>query len=180
MNEKDAQLLKNHYKFHKGTTYSIGHEPERRAGVSLAAESFVAKQREEAGDILPGRRNQEQLGIKNQNKVRNYTIGENTPSVRGGDIAGDVQKRSSSTYNQNLRGQFTNQFIDANAKNKEQRNFIHSNKFDYGYDPNGGHRAVSYDRANLSTPGKNMSGVLEERMAYKTRGEQQNFKIQPQ
>ena len=57
MSQKDAELLKNHYKFHKGTTYSIGHERGRAAGVSLAAESFIEKQREGAADILPGRRN---------------------------------------------------------------------------------------------------------------------------
>ena len=29
--EKDAEQLKNHYKFHKGTTYSIGNEKNRAA-----------------------------------------------------------------------------------------------------------------------------------------------------
>lgn len=62
---REAELLKNHYKFHKGTTYSIGNKRDRAASLSLAQESFVAKQREENADILPGRRNQEQLGIKN-------------------------------------------------------------------------------------------------------------------
>ena len=179
MNEKDVQELKSHYKFHKGTTYSIGHEFGKPAGVSLAAESFVEKKRQEAADILPGRRNQEQLGIKNQNKVRNYTIGHDTPSVRGGDNSDAVQKRSNSSYNMALRGQFTDQFKEANTINKGQRNFIDSNKFDYGYDPNGGHRALSYDRTSLNTPSK-PQGTLRERMEYKQRGEQQNFKIQPQ
>ena len=44
-NPKDAEQLKNHYKFHKGTTYSIGHERNRAASKSLAQESFVPKQR---------------------------------------------------------------------------------------------------------------------------------------
>mmetsp|Transcript_29491 Transcript_29491/g.39230 ORF Transcript_29491/g.39230 Transcript_29491/m.39230 type:complete len:228 (+) Transcript_29491:644-1327(+) len=57
MNAKDVELLKNHYKFHKGTTYSIGHEREMGAGLSSAADAWVAKQREDAADILPGRRN---------------------------------------------------------------------------------------------------------------------------
>jgi|Transcript_21223 hypothetical protein len=116
------------------------------------------------------------MGIKNQNKVRNYTIGHDTPAVRGGDNSDSVQKRSNSTYNQSLRGQFTSQFLEANAKNKDQRSFIHSNKFDYGYDPNGGHRAISHDRSNLNTPSK-ASGTQRERMEYKQRDQTQNFKI---
>ena len=78
----------------------------------------MAKHRESSSDILPGRRNQEQLGIKNANKVKNYTIGQDTPAVRGGDRFADVQKRSGSTYNQSMRGEFTNQFIEANSKAK--------------------------------------------------------------
>ena len=41
--------------------------------------------------------------------------------------------------------EFTYQFIEANDKNKNHSDFIRSNKFDYGYDPNGGHRACSMD-----------------------------------
>ena len=37
------------------------------------------------GEVLPGRRNQKELGIKNQNLVKNYAIGDNTPAVRGSD-----------------------------------------------------------------------------------------------
>jgi len=51
--------------------------------------------------------------------VRNYSIGQDIPSVRGGELAAVAQKRSNSTYNQSLKGQFTNQFIEANAKNKD-------------------------------------------------------------
>ena len=29
--QKDVEQLRNHYKFHKGTTYSIGHERNRAA-----------------------------------------------------------------------------------------------------------------------------------------------------
>ena len=89
--------------------------------MTLAQESFVAKQRQqsEGGDnILPGRRNQEQLGIKNPNRVASYAIGDDSPAVRGGNIAGKVNTRSNSTYNQSLKGQFTNQWVEANAKNK--------------------------------------------------------------
>ena len=91
MNMKDVEQLRNHYKFHKGTTYSIGNERDIAARVTLAQESFVAKQRQEAADILPGRFNQEQMGIKNQNKIKNYSIGHDTPSVRGGGLASDAQ-----------------------------------------------------------------------------------------
>ncbi len=67
---------------------------------------------------MPGRRNQEQLGIKNPNRVANYAIGDDSPAVRGGNLAGKVNTRSNSTYNQSLKGQFTNQWVEANAKNK--------------------------------------------------------------
>ncbi len=43
---QDAELLKNHYKFHKGTTYAIGNGRDRSASMTLAQESFVAKQRQ--------------------------------------------------------------------------------------------------------------------------------------
>lgn len=153
---KDAELLQNHYKFHKGTTYSIGNTRDKSAAVTCAQESYVAKQREKQGqdDLLPGRRNQEQLGIKNPNRVQSYAIGDDTPAVRGGDLSSNVHKRSNSTYNQSLKGSFTNQWVEANAKAKNQRSFIHSNKFDYGYDPNGGHRAGSMDRSQVMTPQK--------------------------
>ena len=43
--EVEKDILQNHYKFHKGTTYSIGNEKDRQAGVSNAKESFVPKHR---------------------------------------------------------------------------------------------------------------------------------------
>ena len=104
---KDVEQLRNHYKFHKGTTYSIGHEKNRPASLSLAQESFVAKHRLESGEVLPGRRNQQQLGIKNQNLIKNYAIGDDTPAVRGSDDVGKVKNRSHSTYNSTLQGSFT-------------------------------------------------------------------------
>lgn len=61
-NPKDVEQLKNHYKFHKGTTYSIGHERNRAQSLTLTQESYVANNRNEAG-VLPGRRNQEEMGI---------------------------------------------------------------------------------------------------------------------
>ena len=100
------------------------------------------------------------MGIKNQNKIKNYMIGHDTPSVRGGDLSSNVQKRSNSTYNQSINGAFTTQFVEANAKNKDQRNFINSNKFEYGYDPSGGSRALSHDR-NIGTP-KKPAGLLSD------------------
>ena len=55
--EGDKDILKNHYKFHKGTTYSIGNEKDHQAGYSLAQESFVPKHRMGKSEIQPGRRN---------------------------------------------------------------------------------------------------------------------------
>lgn len=167
--QKDVEQLRSHYKFHKGTTYSIGHERGRAASLSLAQESFVPKQRLESSDILPGRRNQQELGIKNQNLIKNYAIGDNTPAVRGSDDVKDVQKRSHSTYNSSLQGKFTTQFLEANDKNKNYGKFIHSNKFDYGYDPNGGHRAVSMERSGTATAKRDSNGAIiaKEREAYK-------------
>ncbi len=107
----------------------------------------MPKKRLENGEILPGRRNQAELGIQNQNKVPNIEIGANMPAMRGSDDVSAAQKRSYSTYNQTIRGAVTNQFIEANDKNKNYSNFIRSNKFDYGYDPNGGLRAGSMDKA---------------------------------
>ena len=96
--------------------------------------------------MQPGRRNQGELGIWNQNIVPNYAIGDDTPAVRGGNEYGKgTKKRSHSTYGATQKGKFTYQYIEANDKNKNHRDFIRSNKFDYGYDPNGGHRAVSMD-----------------------------------
>ena len=58
--QNDIEQLKNHYKFHKGTTYAIGNLGEKKAqSTSLAKESFVAKQRQASEGPLPGRYNQE-------------------------------------------------------------------------------------------------------------------------
>ena len=78
-----------------------------------------------------------------------------------------VQKRSHSTYNATLQGSFTNQFIEANDKNKNQGKFIHSNKFDYGYDPNGGSRAVSNDRGASGKRDSVGKILAKEREAFK-------------
>ena len=139
----------------------------------------MPKQRQEAGEVLPGRRNQQQLGIKNQNLVKNYAIGDDTPAVRGSDDVGKVKNRSHSTYNSTLQGSFTKQFIEANDKNKNYGKFIHSNKFDYGYDPNGGHRAISHDRGVFGKKDGNGNYQTAEREAYKKNDQTQNFKIQP-
>ena len=44
-NGGDSDNLKNHYKFHKGTTYAIGSDKDRHNSVSNATESFAPKQR---------------------------------------------------------------------------------------------------------------------------------------
>ena len=106
---KDQDLLKNHYKFHKGTTYSIGNPQGRSSSISNAQESFVPLKSFQGGDTLPGRRNQESMGLHNQNLKPNFAIGADaSPSVRGSDDIKGVQNRSSSTYNQTLQGNFTN------------------------------------------------------------------------
>ena len=81
------------------------------------------------------------MGIHNQNKVPNYAIGDNTSSVRGTDDTANVHMRSKTTYNKTNLGKFTNQFIDSNGKAKNMRQWIDSNKFEYGHDPNGGIKA---------------------------------------
>ena len=98
--------------------------------------------------------------------------------MRGGEFSSLVQKRSYSTYNQSLRGAFTNQFVDANSTNKNLRKFVDSNKFDLGYDPNGGHRASSIDRkdVNSRSSATGNADLMDKRMKYKLRDEHQNFK----
>lgn len=82
------EQLRNHYKFHKGTTYSIGNQQDRANSLTNTQESYLPKSRNGQGsDVLPGRRNQEQLGIKNPNKVQHYAIGDDTPAVRGGEFS---------------------------------------------------------------------------------------------
>lgn len=47
-NPLDQELLKNHYKFHKGTSYTIGRNEHSRSGSrTLAQESFVPKARQD-------------------------------------------------------------------------------------------------------------------------------------
>ena len=61
----DSDTLGTHYKFRKGTTYSIGHLKERSNSLSVTKNDFVPKERLDkkgnpiqGGDFLPGRRNQ--------------------------------------------------------------------------------------------------------------------------
>ena len=105
----------------------------------------------------------------------NFAIGHDTPAVRGGDNSSTVQKRCNSTYNQTLKGNFTTQFVEANSKNRNYREFIDSNKFDYGYDPNGGSRALSLDKRESA--GKNTKDNNPfESLKYKERDQKQSFK----
>ena len=91
---RDSELLKNHYKFHKGTTYSIGTKGEGyNPGLGTSAkDSYLSPKK--GDDKLPGRRNQDE----NVNLIKNYDIGVNSPSVRGSDIKQN-KNRSHSTYN---------------------------------------------------------------------------------
>ena len=105
-NPLDQELLRNHYKFHKGTSYQIGNDQNsRNQSRTLAQESYVPKQRLEKSDKLPGRRNQEELGIKNPNKASNFAIGGQDKASLDG--RSNNQLHSSSTYNQTNRGSFT-------------------------------------------------------------------------
>ena len=79
------------------------------------------------------------------NLIKNYDIGVNSPSVRGSDIKQN-KNRAHSTYNQTLKGKFTNQYAEANDKNKNMGSFILSNKFEYGHDPQGGLKSLQKDR----------------------------------
>ena len=94
---RETEQLKNHYKFHKGTTYSIGTKGEGfNSGLnSLAKDSFLSPKK--GDDKLPGRRNQDH----NVNLIKNYDIGVNSPSVRGSDTK-STMGRTQSTYNQTL------------------------------------------------------------------------------
>ena len=176
--QKDQDWLKNNYKFHKSTSYQIGNQPNNPSGNSVAQESFSPKKRFEAGDIVPGRRNQEaSTGLRNQNKGNNINIGGNNMSVRGSDSMGGMNTRSNSMYNSNNRGQQTNQHIEANDRAKNQSNFIRSNKFEYGYDPNGGHRALSIDKLKEQ---KNMNGWKPKELdMFKKKSEQSNVYFSP-
>ena len=64
-------------------------------------------------------------------------------SLRGMDAAKEVNQRSNSTYNQSTKGKFTYQHWESNNLNKTHNNWILSNKFEYGYDPNGGRKLAS-------------------------------------
>ena len=109
---------------------------------SLAKESYGTKRMASEGP-LPGRYNQEaSTGMKNTNLTTTYAIGEDVPAVRGTD--GKVNKRSHSTYNQNLKGHFKMpSYYEANALNKINTAFNLSNKFEFGHDPFGGSKSAS-------------------------------------
>ena len=65
--------------------------------------------------------------------------------------------------------------MEANTKNRNYRDFIHSNKFDYGYDPNGGSRAFSTDKG---TPAKGVKDFMPfDPLKNKERDQKQSFKI---
>ena len=67
----------------------------------------------------------------------------------------------------------------ANKKNKVQHEFIHSNKFDYGYDPNGGHRAASLDKFRQFSSKKGQDAFNPRQQdEYRNREYRQNFRIQ--
>lgn len=142
----DFEQLKSHYKFHKGTTYTIGKMGDKsQDSTSLAKESYGHKRMQSEGP-LPGRYNQEQsTGLRNMNLANNLSLAADVPAVRGTDSK--VQKRSNSTYNQTNKGHYSMpSYYEANALNKINTKFGLSNKFEYGHDPNGGSKSAAVSR----------------------------------
>lgn len=173
----DIETLKSHFKFHKGTTYSIGARGESYDNKlkSLTKDTFIGSPSKKDGN-LPGRRNQDQ----NINLVKSYEIGANNICVKGSENKG-FNNRSNSTYNQTLKGAtIGNQFSEASMINKNISQYMQRNKFEYGLDQNGGIKAFrTMNNSHHQSP-NNLSKFREmEKNDNKERIERQNFKIQP-
>jgi hypothetical protein len=82
--------------------------------------------------------------------ILNVDIGPDVPAVRGTDKGKIPTMRSNSTYTKALRGDFSHQYKESNGLNKTQHDWILSNKFEYGYDPNGGRKLASFNTKNDS------------------------------
>lgn len=96
---------------------------------------------------LPQRGNQEAAtGQSNQNLKENYQIGQDIASLRGDDQS-TTQQRLNTSYTRGSKGQFSYQFQESGSFNKTLGDFVLSNKFQYGYDPNGGRQFASKDIA---------------------------------
>ncbi len=91
---------------------------------------------------IPQRCNQEETtGVQNQNLVENYQIGQDIVSLRGQDQIS--LQRDNTSYTNSSRGQFTRQFEESGHFNKQLGDYVLSNKFQYGYDANGGRNYAS-------------------------------------
>lgn len=69
------------------------------------------------------------------------------------------------------------QYAEAQLKAKEFQQFITSNKFEYGHDPNGGSRAAG--KAGSLANSVNYKFDPKQMQSNKLKAENQNFKIQP-
>ena len=81
-----------------------------------------------------------------------------------------------------MRGKFSNQFVDANQRNKDLNSFVLSNKFEYGMDQNGGIKALSKDRLKETlnpSERQNQTIVEKDPQGLKYRDLQQNYNIKP-
>lgn len=137
---------------------------------------------------LPMRCNQEEAtGQANQNLVENYTIGKDVASLRGEDQAATAQQRNHTTYTKNSKGEFTHQYKDQGSFNKGLGDFVLSNKFEYGYDNNGGRKFASTDTIRKQAIEKNEINNIVENIGqnYKdcvangANDRKQNFEIKP-
>jgi len=114
------------------------------------------------------------------NLAPNYSIGFDVPAVRGTDEK--VQKRSNSTYNQNLKGHFKlGSYAEAKALNEMGSKFGLSNKLEaFGHDPKGGVKSVhmSHLLSKSGTP-KNPNATIDNKPAFAKRDQTCNFNVQP-
>jgi len=166
----DPETLKSLYKFHKGTTYSIGAKGATGRNNSSAKDSFLSPNSKQASDKLPGRRNQE----FNVNLKNNYQIGQNAPQEVPHLATATEYKRMVGKSGGNNPGK---QYAEAQLKAKEFQQFINANKFEYGHDPNGGSRAGG--KASALANSVNYKFDPKQMQSNKERAENQNFKIQP-
>lgn len=100
-----------------------------------------------------------------------------------------MQQRSNTTYNRTTKGQFSYQFKESNAMNKDQHDFILSNKFEYGYDKNGGRRYASQSTTQkLQFEQSEISKIIEkdvpvnfnQSLINKANDTKANFNIKPE
>lgn len=108
-------------------------------------------------------------------------------SLRGDDQNTNVQQRQGTTYFKSTKGEQTHQLKEQNGFNKGLGEFVLSNKFEYGYDTNGGRKFASGDNAKKSQIEKqeiitivsNIGSNYTQCAANKANDAKQNFDIKP-